>query len=412
MRPSDSYLPGFIISLLLAGWLAFLGLVAVTADNLGWGAMALLLGAIYIGGPLALLLLIFWIVHMVRSRGQLPGSVHALLILPTLCAVLIVPIGETINEQSRTRFTDMHPAISEIHINLGGHDLGLDEGPSTDSSETGPFLPADGSDMFVKLTRYPNSETIRAQTFPYDGVHLKNDIDTYRYMKIPYHNAPPAYPPLPIRRLPYPDLKGLSQITGERESTLLVHLYFHYPDHVDVAPTIARFVGTMDISTEHVDLQKPVLFDIYNYLPSPIVRVEVNGQTLDLGDYAVRSTRPLPAPCRDIPKPSGGAFVDLGQTLRLRWQTLDEPQLWRTATVDVPHFSRLLPENEKNDLSRVLLYFLPDRTVAAERYMETGRREGKLAIRATGLPPQAHPYASCGNIYSRYNPETVKLLAN
>ncbi|WP_110949667.1 hypothetical protein [Pseudomonas bohemica] len=412
IKPSYSYLPGIIISLLLAGWLAFLGLIAVASDDLGWGAMGLGIGAIGIGGPLALLLLIFWIVYMVRSRGQLPGRIHALLILPTLCAALVIPMGESVKEQSRTRFTDVHPPITEIHVNLSGHNLGLDDGPSAASSGTGPLLSADRPDKFVKLTRYPSPEAIQTQSFPYDGTHLKADVDMYRYMKIPYYDAPPAHPPLPMHRLPYPDLKSLSHITGEREGTLLVHIYFHYADHVDAAPAMASFVGTRDIPTSDEASQKPVIFDVYNYLPSPIVRVEVNGQTIDLGDYAVRSTPALPSPCRNFPTPSGGAFVDPGQPLTLRWQTLDEPKRWSMATVDVPRFSSPLPENEKKEPVRVLLYFLPDGAVAAERYLEIGGRDGKLAIRATGLPPPAVRYASCGNIFSRYDPDTVKLLVN
>lgn len=414
MKLSDNYLPGIIISLLLAGWLALLSIAAVTTDDLGWGAIGLLLGALFIGGPLAILLVIFWVVYMRRSRGQLPGRLHALLILPTLCALIIIPIGETIKEQKRNNFIDRYPPISEIHINLSGQDLGLDDEPLTlaSRSEAGPILSAANAERFVELSNYPRPETIQAQTFPYDGGHLKANINTYRYMRAPYYNAPPAHPPVALRRRPYPDLKGLSKITGESESALLVQLYFHYPDYVELAPAIAGFVSSMNIATKDKTAQQPVIFDLYNYLPSPIVRLEVNGQTLDLGDHAAYSTPPLPSRCRDFPKPSGAAFVDPGQPLTLRWQTLDQPQRWRMATVEVPGFSRPLPENEKNELNRVLFYFLPDGTVAAERYLEIRSGEGKLAIRATGVPPQAHPYASCGSIYSRYNPEMVKLLAN
>ncbi len=70
----------------------------VTGADLGWDALGLVLGAIYIGGPLALLLMIVWIVYFVRSSGKVPGRVHALMILPNVCALMIFPIGESIKE--------------------------------------------------------------------------------------------------------------------------------------------------------------------------------------------------------------------------------------------------------------------------------------------------------------------------
>jgi 1,4-dihydroxy-2-naphthoate octaprenyltransferase len=63
-----NYLFGIIVSFLLAGLLAFLGVVAVSSSNLGWGAAALLAYAVLFGGPLAIVLVLTWIVYLVRDR--------------------------------------------------------------------------------------------------------------------------------------------------------------------------------------------------------------------------------------------------------------------------------------------------------------------------------------------------------
>ena len=59
-----NYLFGIIVSFALAGFLAFLGIVAVTADNLGWGVVALLSYAVMFGGPAAIVLVVTWVVYL------------------------------------------------------------------------------------------------------------------------------------------------------------------------------------------------------------------------------------------------------------------------------------------------------------------------------------------------------------
>lgn len=87
--PYRDYLFGLIISIALAWWLAFLGLTAALTPDLGWGIVALLTAAIWVGGPLAILLIIVWFYYLSRDRGRVPGRVHAWLFLPTLIAMLI-----------------------------------------------------------------------------------------------------------------------------------------------------------------------------------------------------------------------------------------------------------------------------------------------------------------------------------
>ncbi|KAA8996076.1 hypothetical protein FJU30_22170 [Affinibrenneria salicis] len=408
MKKPDSYLPGIIISLLLAGWLAFLALTAVSNDEMGWGTIGLVLGALYIGGPLAILLLCMWIWYMVRARGQLPGRIHAWLLLPTLFAVLIVPLDELIREKKRERFDEAHPPVRETHINLSGQDLGLDAGRGTD----GKPIKA-GAQRFVSMTRYPDAASIAAGAFPYVGTRLRDDITSYRYQPVSGLNPPvPADATRPLRRQPDPDVPALLAVGGA-DAAELVYLYFHYPGHVAFAPAIAlrSMTQIIRLKNNRQDTRALVLFRAYNYLSSPVARLEVNGQTLDLGEFALSHTPPWPAPCRDFSRPTGAALIDLQPPLTLRWQTLDEPLRWRTALVDVPDFPQPLASTESAVPLRVLLYLLPDDSVVAERYLEVRLPDEKLAVRATGLPEQARPYASCGGAWSSYDPERVQLLS-
>lgn len=71
-RTYRRYLFGIILSIALAGWLATLGIIAVTSPNLGWGIVALITAAIWVGGPVAILLVITWFVYLARDRGLMP----------------------------------------------------------------------------------------------------------------------------------------------------------------------------------------------------------------------------------------------------------------------------------------------------------------------------------------------------
>lgn len=118
-----NYLFGIIVSFALATLLASLGLLAVFSDNLGWGMAALLSYGILYGGPLAIVLALTWVAYLVRDRGKVPGRVHALLFLPSLLALLIVPVDDTVRRAGANRFREANPAITENHVNFSGRTL-------------------------------------------------------------------------------------------------------------------------------------------------------------------------------------------------------------------------------------------------------------------------------------------------
>lgn len=405
---TGNYLFGIIVSFVLAGLVAALGVYAVSSGSLGWGAAALLSYGLLFGGPLAVVLLLTWIVYMVRDRGSMPGRAHALLLLPTLLAAMIVPISESVQQSRRDRFREAHPAISETHVNLSGGMIGFDTRGGYRSSDAASYLEPGSAEnrRFARFSRYQHVIPQGGGKFPYAGARLKDDVRLYEY---PGQDGASGAS-LPLRRLPQPEVGKLAAAHAYGEASLLVFQYFHYADHVDVAPSIARFAASTEDAMTRARIPGLTIFGLENYTPQTIFRVEINGQTLDLGEYAARSLALQPC------DPSVGGspvLADLEQPVRVRWQALEDPQAWHEATVAVPAFSQASKADPDTGLARVRLYLLPDGEVAAERYKEIRSRDGKLAIRATGLPARARPYAGCGSgAYAKYNPQTVTLLPN
>ncbi|CAB3889203.1 hypothetical protein LMG26846_03910 [Achromobacter insuavis] len=408
---TKNYLFGIIVSFVLAGLLAALGLIAVFSDNFGWGMVALLSYGVLYGGPLAIVLALTWIVYLVRDRGQVPGRIHALLFLPTLLALMIVPVNEEIRQGRSDRFRDANPAIAESHVNFSGRTIWLDYRAASSSSGGGsPYMEPASADniQFSRFVRYPTANTLAAGDFPYDGARLKADVSVYAYSS---SDGAPATT-LPLRQLPAPSLDALRPAFRYGDAGLLRYQYFHYADHVEVAPGLARFAATTEDEMTAARIAGLTIVSLENYTPQTIARLEVNDQTLDLA-YAARS---LAGQRCDPVRGGSPAMLDLQQALRVRWQTLEEPARWHEASVTVPAFSAASQADPDKGLMRVRLYVLPDGAVAAERFREIRLRGGELAIRATGLPAAAQPHAACGGAYggayAGYNPQTVKLLAN
>lgn len=411
--PYRHYLFGLIISIALAGWLALLGLTAALTPDLGWGIVAILTAAIWVGVPLAILLVIVWLYYLSRDRGLVPGRVHAWLFLPTLISMLIYPASESFEKSKRDRFSDAHPNIAETHVNLSGKDLWIDAKPyASTSSGAGPRMPLAASEPqhFMVFNRYPSPTA--TQPFPYDGTRLRDEIAQYTYLSA---SGDAAGVSLPLTRLAYPDLARFSSALNKPDRTMLRYLYFHYPDHVEVAPALNRLAGMTEDRLDRKGQRGLVLLNAVNYTPSAIARLEINGQTLDIGDRALASVAPLPAACHDFARPIGAALIILSQPLALRWQTsnaADGAHPWHSATLHVPSFLNTEPVDGESTLMRLQLYFLPDGTVEVERFVQVHLPKDRLGIRATGMPERAAPYASCGSAYRTYNPQTVMLLAN
>lgn len=411
-RPYRNYRAGIGVSLLLAALIAALSLIAVATPNLGWGVVALATLAIWVGVPLLLVLLLAWLRYMVRERGQVPGRVHAVMFVPTAAAMLIVPLWQSLQNTWDSFAGGSRAAIAELHVNLSGQPLWLDTSPyASTGSGAGPDLPMQGDtpERFVAFHRYPNAQSDVDSAFPYQDARLKRSADHYRYAT---PSGDRAVTDVPLVRRPYPDTTRFNAGWRSAGPPELVHLYYHYSDHVEVAPTLARLSGSAADDLQRSRFEGLVLFKIHNYGSTPIVRMEVDGIALDIGDSAIENIPAAPADCTAYSFPAGVALLSLDRPLQLRWQTVDAPARWHSARVQVPAFRQAQPLQGQSTLQQVLLYVLPDGTLAAERYAEVFNGDTRRGIKATGLPARAAPFARCGSARAGYAEGADAVLAD
>lgn len=407
MPSSERYGLGIILGVALGLWLGALSLVALFTPHLDYGVIVLLMLAVAVGGPLAVVLLAVWILYLLKARGRLPGKVHGWMFGPPLLALCIMPVSMEW-EQSRARgFMDDHPAIYETHVNLSGGPLWLaPDAQGHDVTGSPPPMPlrSGASAQFVSFMRYPRKEDVAAGSFPYDGAHLRSGIDTYTYGLA---NAADGWSTergrtVPLLRLPYPDLHEVTRY--EQEQVVLVQQYFHYGDHVELAPSLAlRAMSNDEKLLGKVD--RLVQFQLSRHAMPAIARLEVNGQTLTPDLHGAIAPD---ADCTRAFTPAGEALLDLGASLKLRWQTLDDPGHWRTASITLPPL-RTVSRGAPASLPSVLLYFTGNDQVAAERF-QLLRQGDRLALLASGLPAGVRRDQTCGSAMDGFDATTVTLL--
>jgi hypothetical protein len=404
---SERYGLGIILGIALGLWLGALSLVALFTPHLDYGLIVLLILAVAVGGPMAAVLLVIWIVYMGKARGRLPGKVHGLMFGPPLLALCIVPLAMQYERSQGLQFMDEHPAVYETHVNLSGAPLWLaPDAEGHDATRGPPRMPMrSGSQaQFVGFMRYPRKEDVVDGSFPYDGAHLRSGVDTYTY-GLPDEAdgwSTARGRSVPLVRLPYPDLYQVTRY--EPEHVVLVQQYFHYRDHVELAPSLSvRAMTNEEKLLGKVD--NLVQFQLSEHAAPAIARLEVNGQTLALGlDGAIKPD----AGCEAAFRPAGEALLDLGRALKLRWQTLDDPGHWREASITLPP----LPAANYAapvSLPSVLLYFTGNGQVAAERF-QLQRDGDRLLLRASGLPAGVPREQTCGSAVDGFDPASVTLL--
>jgi len=410
--PYRTYRVGIGVSLLLAALIATLSLIAVASPNLGWGVVALATIAIWVGVPLLLVLLLAWLRYMVRQRGQVPGRIHVLMFVPTAASMLIIPLWHALQGSVDSLAGGSRASIAELHVNLSGQRLWLDTSPyASTGSGAGPDLPMqdDLPERFMAFHRYPNPQSDADRGFPYEDARLKPSVDHYRYAT---PSGDRAVTDVPLVRRPYPDLASFNAAWRRAGTPELVHIYYHYSDHVEVAPALARLSGFTTDDLERSRFEGLTLFKIHNYGSAPILRMEINGLTLDIGDGAIANIPEAPRDCTAYGYPVSPALLPLNQPLQVRWQTADAPTRWHSARVQVPAFRQPQLLQGQSTLQHVLLYMLPDDALAAERYAEVFDGDSRRGIKATGLPASAATYAVCGSARATYGEGAGNVLAD
>lgn len=373
---------GLLVSAALTLLLLWLGIYVIAHPDMGYGGIVIILAAVFIGGPLAVVLLITWGVYMARSRGNVPGRVHLLMFVPSLLSLFVVPIADDIRQSEADRFDAAHPVMREIHVNLSGKPLWLapdvlQSAGSTTSVEM-PMKPAPWA-SFVSFSRYPDSTSLSSGAFPYDGIRLRKEVTTYTYgTGSTDGQGQTGARSVPLIRMPDPDVDAIKPY--QNDSALLIYQYFHYADRVEVAASLTPSVGTDEARDK---LPRLVTFYLSSHVPPAIARLEVDGQTLLLGDSGPIE---IDAQCKYDAASIGYALVDLGRALKLRWQTIDNPWQWHEASLTLPPLPAGPVGARPVSFPGVQLYFPGGGRVMAKRFQSVMPANGDRIMLTTGRP--------------------------
>lgn len=402
-----SYILGWIVGAALGLAIAVISLASIGAH--GNQLLGLFLIGLCVIAPLAVLLSGIWIYYLRRDKGQTPLSAQGIMWGPALLAACIVPISDGIEGLRRSNFDEEHPIMHEIHVNLTGEDLWLDTTNASGANYYRMPMRGDKPEKFVEWYIYPTAELVDRGTLPYDGSRLKQGITSlYRYTgSVDDKMAKTIIIPI-AETAPYPDTDRLASILGFQpghDAKILVHQYYHYRDHIDVAPALAQFAVTQH---DRLVDQRQAVFKVHaaNLGQLPIVRLEINGQAMSLGDAALS----VPLQCERVNTTLGEAIFGQDQPLRLRWQTSEHPYRWHEANVVIPRFYSHNMGDEKTRATSLILYFTAVGDVFAERLEEVDLPDKKLGVRTTGLPEGMTAVPPCGTAVDVYNPAMVRLL--
>ena len=384
---------GITLSAALSILLITLSLIALLTPNLDYGVVLLILLAIVIGLPLCLALLSEWFAYRRSASKPLPAKLHAAIFLPTLAAMSVLPIGTGVQDIAREWFSEAHPSIRELHVNFSGRPLWLAVGIAQTSAGSWPHMPLlSGSEArFAGFIRHPQEEEVNQGRFPYTGSRLRESEHSYAYADTDDAGRPIAVRPRSLLLRPYPDLGRLP--SDLRESDLLVYQYFHYYDHVDVAPGLGRLDASKLDELQGL-VGNVVSFYLSDQYPRGLARLEVDGQTLAIG---TDNERVFEAPCDRRSSFVGIALVDIKMPLAVRWQTLDDPARWREASVSVPAFQGTTSPAMQASVRNVRLYFLDGGVVAAEQFQTQSLLGGGQRTVSTGVPVGARTDRICDN---------------
>lgn len=387
------YRLGITLSAALAILLITLSLIALLTPNLDYGVVLLILLALVIGLPLGLALLLTWLAYRRSASTPLPAKLHAAMFLPTLAALSVLPIGAGIQDTARRWFSEAHPDIRELHVNFSGRPLWLAVGSAQTGAGSWPRMPllSGPEARFAGFIRHPQEDDVNQGRFPYAGSRLGEGEHSYAYADTDEAGQPVAVRPRPLLLRPYPDLGRLP--SDLRESDLLVYQYFHYYDHVDVAPALGR-LDASKLDELQGRLGNVVSFYLSDQYPRGLARLEIDGQTLVIG---TDNERVFEAPWDRRSSFVGSALLDIQAPLAVRWQTLDDPARWHEASVSVPAFQGTTSRAMQASVRNVRLYFLDGGVVAAEQFLTQNLLGGDQRTVTTGVPVGVRADRICDN---------------
>ncbi|SEN07992.1 hypothetical protein SAMN05428959_10195 [Duganella sp. CF517] len=380
---------GAVSGLALAGVLTKLSVTALEPTNSGYAGIGIMFAALGFGVPLFLLTLCITI--YLACKGALHGRWVALMWLPFLVSLAILPVAEFFGAREREAYAGKHPDVREVHVNLTGRDLRLDPaiGPQPEMEGAYP-------DRFLELRREPVAHRDDHMA-AYRGVLPAAELNSMTVIYGPKDQGEAVSVPVAIAPTPA-DLAPFLPEPGSAMAKLLVHYYYHYPDRVDVASTIDWDLG----NNPQYDNGKPASgVVIHNLSNETIVRLEVNGQLVPF----YHGLQPLRADYCTVN--SYSAVLQPGAKLRVRWQGAQSAPKWNDASPAVPTFRKPVAGGGSVTSSAVHLFFYPDGRLRVQRSRSFTTASGGGVGVSVALPAfDSMPV--CGDAAEQYPPTLAR----
>lgn len=266
-----------------------------------------------------------------------------------------------------------------MHINLSGRALSLVRGKERIALPADPARPAS---VWREHTRKNSSDPMTE----YQGRQLAPGL-TAMNVSLDETGIATAVR-MPVVALAAPDLAALAPALSDWWPPHLSYVYFHYPDHVEVATAFHITDDALDRPpTAGVPL---VEFFLHNLGSRAIARIEIDGQTLG-GTGLIPSLQDEACGLA-----AGLAITRLTASVKVRWQHAQAAPAWQRATAALAPFPPLAPSQGKPRDNAVHLYFLADGSVTAQRVQTLTLADGKPGVRSTEPAPAFKTPPTCG----------------
>ncbi len=331
-------------------------------------------------GPL-LLLDLGMTVYLASKSAARPGLLALMWVVPLL-ATMSHPILVARDQGKRNALELAHPSITEHHVNLTGRTFWLS--PLVDKSPVEP-----GAISYVD-----RKQTLEKHDDPmaeYAGERL---APGFKRMKI-FFSEPTGAPDMmkPVRPGPWQDFAVVDKPDGSGVVSVTTYHYFHYPDRVEVVPTL----NPLDPKYRTRELTVP-LIDVYphNLSGSTIGRLQIDGQEVGLFEALVP---PDKEHCQIMVL---AAINAMAAPLKVRWQNVQPGSAWQEATVSVPPFQQARAGKDVVRSNAVHLFFMADSSVAAQRAQEIILDDQRNGVRITEPGAALATPGVCGTAEATY----------
>lgn len=343
--------------------------------------MAILFGAL-------LLALNVGMTFYLRRKNAIDQRGLAVMWLPPLAALLLTPAYNEVASRQHEAILRAHPPIAEWHVNLTGRTFWL-------APEVGPF-PHDAKPEAIRLMyRQQSRDNTTDPMREYAGL-----LPAPGFRHLTVFSAPRGVAPAskPVAIGPIPALKLIEPAFPYGGGPVVSYMYYHYPDRIDVAPALHLYkIERNDNPTARVPF---VVFYPRNLAGPPIVRIEIDGQALQL-ESAVFAHSGDKDDRRLCQIPGAPAINWLNAHLKIRWQVAQANPAWREATVARPSLVHMGSARSSVKRNAVHLYFLADGSVALQREQILGLDDEAPGVRFTE-PPQLTTPIPCGTAQDVY----------